>query len=123
MLTDEYLKSVIADAAAQTDNVEQRAVALLHQRGDMDNFDCDGQRKIQDRVCELLFEEDLPPPAKTLPERAREIATLVELNAPAVIVCSRIACFVREASSVYGKALDLELGLMLAAIKQGKPEY
>jgi len=71
-------------------------------------------------MCEDL---DLPPEAKTLPERAREIAKLVELNAPAVIVSSRIACFVREASRVYGDALDLELGLMLEAIKKGKSEY
>ena len=65
----------------------------------------------------------LPPHTGTLPGRAREIARLVEIDAPAVIVTSRIACFVREASKVYGDALDLELGLMLAAIKRGESEY
>ncbi|MFH1922622.1 MAG: hypothetical protein ABIP48_22390 [Planctomycetota bacterium] len=64
---------------------------------------------------------DLPPPAETLPERAREIAKLVELNAPAVIVASRIACFVREASRVYGDALNRELGEVLAAMKKSQP--
>lgn len=44
----------IAVAQSQTDQVEQRAVALLHERGHMSGLTCAEQRKIEGAVRELL---------------------------------------------------------------------
>ena len=56
MLSDKYLREVIATAEQQTLSLEQRVVKLLHERGDMAAFNCDGQREIETRVRELLTE-------------------------------------------------------------------
>ena len=55
MFDDEYLRGVIAAAERQTDSVEQRAINLLYQRGDMANLDCAGQRVAEARVRKLLL--------------------------------------------------------------------
>ena len=56
MLSDNYLREVIDEAEAETNRLEQRAIAKLYQRGDMANFDGDGQRAIEARVRKLLAE-------------------------------------------------------------------
>jgi hypothetical protein len=41
----------VRDARGQTDRVEQRALALLHERGHMAGLTCDQQREVEWDVC------------------------------------------------------------------------
>jgi hypothetical protein len=55
------IQAAVHDAAEQTNRVEQRAIALLHERGYMSGLTCDQQREVE----RIVRTELLTPAGKT----------------------------------------------------------
>lgn len=52
--TIEEIARAVYDASQETERLEQRAIALLHERGSMAGLSCDQQRQIEEYVRDQI---------------------------------------------------------------------